>query len=51
MDSRTEDVEIKAIVDKLVKTLWAHDYKINRLTRFLVFKMDPAIVVHIDLTF
>ena len=28
-----------------------HDYKINRLTRFLVFKMDPAIVVHIDLTF
>ena len=28
-----------------------HDYQINRLTRFLVFKMDPAIVVHIDVTF
>jgi polyisoprenoid-binding protein YceI len=28
-----------------------HDYQINRLTRFLVFKMDPDIVVHIDVTF
>lgn len=28
-----------------------HDYKIDRLTRFLVFKMDPAILVHIDLLF
>jgi polyisoprenoid-binding protein YceI len=28
-----------------------HDYKINKLTRFLVFKMNPDIVVHIDVTF
>jgi polyisoprenoid-binding protein YceI len=28
-----------------------HDFRIDRLTRFLVFKMDPAIVVHIDLLF
>lgn len=28
-----------------------HDYKIDRLTRFLVLKMDPAIVVHIELVF
>ena len=28
-----------------------HDYKIDRLTRFLVFKMNPAIVVHVDVTF
>jgi len=28
-----------------------HDYKIDKLTRFLVFKMNPAIVVHIDVTF
>jgi polyisoprenoid-binding protein YceI len=28
-----------------------HDYQIERLTRFLVFKMNPAILVHIDLTF
>ena len=28
-----------------------HDYKIDRLTRFLVFKMNPHIVVHIDVTF
>lgn len=28
-----------------------HDYKIENLTRFLVLKMNPAIVVHIDLTF
>jgi polyisoprenoid-binding protein YceI len=28
-----------------------HDYKINKLTRFLVFKMNPDIVVHVDLTF
>ncbi len=28
-----------------------HDYKIDRLTRFLVLKMDPAIVVHVELVF
>jgi len=28
-----------------------HDYKINRLTRFLFFKMNPDIVVHVDVTF
>lgn len=28
-----------------------HDYKIAKLTRFLVFKMDPDIVVHVDVTF
>jgi polyisoprenoid-binding protein YceI len=28
-----------------------HDYKIENLTRFLVLKMNPAIVVHIDVTF
>lgn len=28
-----------------------HDYKIDKLTRFLVFKMQPDIVVHIDVTF
>lgn len=28
-----------------------HDYKIDKLTRFLVFKMDPDIVVHVDLVF
>ena len=28
-----------------------HDYKIDKLTRFLVFKMDPDIVVHVDVTF
>ncbi len=28
-----------------------HDYKIDRLTRFLVFKMNPAIVVHVDVAF
>jgi polyisoprenoid-binding protein YceI len=28
-----------------------HDYKITKLTRFLVFKMNPDIVVHIDVTF
>jgi hypothetical protein len=28
-----------------------HDYKINKLTRFLFFKMNPDIVVHIDVTF
>lgn len=28
-----------------------HDYKVDKLTRFLVFKMNPDIVVHIDVTF
>jgi polyisoprenoid-binding protein YceI len=28
-----------------------HDYKVDKLTRFLVFKMKPDIVVHIDVTF
>jgi polyisoprenoid-binding protein YceI len=28
-----------------------HDYQINKLTRFLLFKMNPDIVVHIDVTF
>ena len=28
-----------------------HDYKVDRLTRFLVFKMNPDIVVHVDVTF
>jgi polyisoprenoid-binding protein YceI len=28
-----------------------HDYKVNKLTRFLVLKMDPDIVVHVDVTF
>jgi polyisoprenoid-binding protein YceI len=28
-----------------------HDYKIDRLTRFLVFKMNPDIVVHVDVIF
>jgi polyisoprenoid-binding protein YceI len=28
-----------------------HDYKIDKLTRFLVFKMQPDIVVHIDVMF
>lgn len=27
------------------------DYQITNLTRFLVFKMDPDIVVHVDVTF
>ena len=28
-----------------------HDYKIDRLTRFLILKMDPDIVVHVDVVF
>lgn len=28
-----------------------HDYRIDKLTRFLVFKMNPDIVVHIDALF
>jgi len=28
-----------------------HDYKVDKLTRFLVFKMKPDIVVHIDVAF
>lgn len=28
-----------------------HDYQIDKLTRFLVFKMNRDIVVHIDITF
>lgn len=28
-----------------------HDYKIDKLTRFLVFKMRPDIVVHLDVSF
>jgi len=28
-----------------------HEYKVEKLTRFLVFKMKPDIVVHIDVTF
>jgi polyisoprenoid-binding protein YceI len=28
-----------------------HDYKIDKLTRFLVLKMDPDIVVHVDVVF
>ena len=28
-----------------------HDYKIERLTRFLVFKMNPKIVVQVELVF
>jgi polyisoprenoid-binding protein YceI len=28
-----------------------HDYKIDKLTRFLVFKMNRDIVVHLDITF
>ena len=28
-----------------------HDYKVDKLTRFLVFKMKPDIVVHIDVVF
>ena len=28
-----------------------HDYKIDKLTRFLVFKMNRDIVVHLDVTF
>ena len=28
-----------------------HDYKIDKLTRFLVFKMNRDIVVHLDLLF
>lgn len=28
-----------------------HDYKIDKLTRFLVFKMHRDIVVHLDITF
>jgi polyisoprenoid-binding protein YceI len=28
-----------------------HDYKIDKLTRFLVFKMNPDIVVHIEVVF
>ncbi len=28
-----------------------HDYKINKLTRFLVLKMNPDIVVHIEVAF
>lgn len=30
MDPARQEAEIEAIVDKLVKTLWAHNYKINR---------------------
>ena len=28
-----------------------HDYKIDKLTRFLVLKMNPDIVVHVDVVF
>jgi polyisoprenoid-binding protein YceI len=28
-----------------------HDYKVDKLTRFLVFKMQPDITVHVDLSF
>ena len=28
-----------------------HDYKVDKLTRFLVFKMKPDIVVHIEVVF
>ncbi len=28
-----------------------HDYKVDKLTRFLVFKMKPDIVVYVDITF
>ncbi|HEU5217969.1 MAG TPA: YceI family protein [Gemmatimonadales bacterium] len=28
-----------------------HDYKVDKLTRFLVLKMDPDIVVHVDIVF
>lgn len=28
-----------------------HDYKIDKLTRFLVFKMNPDIVVHVEVVF
>lgn len=28
-----------------------HDYKIDKLTRFLVFKMQPDIVVHVEVVF
>ena len=28
-----------------------HDYKVDNLTRFLVFKMNPDIVMHVDVTF
>ena len=28
-----------------------HDYQIDRLTRFLLFKMRPDIVVHVDVKF
>jgi polyisoprenoid-binding protein YceI len=28
-----------------------HDYKIDKLTRFLIFKMKPDIVVHVDVVF
>jgi len=28
-----------------------HDYKVDKLTRFLVFKMNPNIVVHVDVDF
>lgn len=28
-----------------------HDYKIDKLTRFLVLKMQPDIVVHVDVVF
>lgn len=28
-----------------------HDYKIEKLTRFLVFKMNPKILVHLDIMF
>ena len=28
-----------------------HDYKVDKLTRFLILKMDPDIVVHVDVLF
>jgi len=28
-----------------------HDYKIDKLTRFLIFKMNPNIMMHVDVTF
>lgn len=28
-----------------------HDYKVDALTRFLILKMHPDIVVHVDLVF
>jgi polyisoprenoid-binding protein YceI len=55
--TRAESVKASVVRDssgiRIMATLPMnlHDYQINKLTRFLVFKMKPDIVVHVDVTF